>query len=138
MSPSQIMNLGGRFATFVNELLRLEVAAAGLVGGHVTTTYRVTDDARTREFTVQPQPPRSAEDQQPTIAGAPLIPPALGAVKETALLALRDLAKSLNARGFTVRLDPDDWTLIARNEATASSCSAVCLIPVQASRSTTR
>jgi hypothetical protein len=83
---------------------------------HITTTYRVTDDARTREFTVQPQPPRPAEDQHPS--AVPLIPPALGAVKEAALLALRDLAKSLDARGFTVRLDPDDWTLIARNEAT--------------------
>jgi hypothetical protein len=53
------------------------------------------------------------QDQQPTTATA--VP--LGPVKETALLSLRDLAKSLDARGFTVRLDPDNWTLIARNEA---------------------
>src|SRR4051812_44736524 len=77
-------------------------------------------DAPTREVTVQPQPPRPAEDQHPrTASDVPLIPPILGAVNEAALLALRDLAKSLDARGFTVRLDPDDRTLIARNEATA-------------------
>jgi hypothetical protein len=67
---------------------------------------------------VQPQPPRPAEDQHPSITSAvPLIPSTFGAVKETALQALRDLAKSLDARGFTVRLDPDNWTLVARNDA---------------------
>ena len=66
---------------------------------------------------MQPQPPKPAEDQQPTTATGVPLAPALGAVKETALLALRDLARSLNARGLTVRLDPDNWTLIARNEA---------------------
>jgi hypothetical protein len=32
-------------------------------------------------------------------------------------VALRDLARSLNARGFTIRLEPENWTLVARNEA---------------------
>lgn len=40
MSPKQIMDLGANFATFVNELLRLELASTGLGGGHLTTTYR--------------------------------------------------------------------------------------------------
>ena len=65
---------------------------------------------------MQPQPPRPAE-YQPPVPVTTVIAPILGAVKETALLSLRDLAKSLVARGFTVRLDPDNWTLVARNEA---------------------
>jgi hypothetical protein len=40
VSPRQIMDLGTNFATFVNELLRVELASAGLSGGHLTTTYR--------------------------------------------------------------------------------------------------
>ena len=40
VSPRQIMDLGTNFATFVNELLRLELASAGLSGGHLATTYR--------------------------------------------------------------------------------------------------
>ena len=65
---------------------------------------------------MQPQPPRPAVDQPP-VPVTTVIAPVPGAVKETALLSLRDLAHSLSARGFTVRLDPDDWTLVARNEA---------------------
>jgi hypothetical protein len=70
---------------------------------------------------VQPQPPKPAEDQQPTTSTAVPPAPTRGPVKETALLLLRDLAKSLDARGFTVRLDPDNWTLVARNEAAAAA-----------------
>lgn len=67
---------------------------------------------------MQPQPPRPAEDQHPsTTRAVPLIPSTLGAVEEAALLALRDLAKSLDARGFAIQLEPDDWTLVAKNEA---------------------
>lgn len=40
VSPRQIMDLGSNFATFVNELLRMELASAGLGGGHLTTTYQ--------------------------------------------------------------------------------------------------
>jgi hypothetical protein len=69
---------------------------------------------------VQPQPPRPAEDQQPTTATTVPLAPTRGSVKETAPLLLRDLAKSLDARGFTVRLDLDNWTLVARNEAPAA------------------
>ena len=74
---------------------------------------------------MQPQPPRRTNDEHPGTAGAvPLIPPTLDVIRETALLALRDLAKSLDARGFSVRLEPDARTLIARNEAPADDDDA--------------
>ena len=69
---------------------------------------------------MQPQPPKPAEDRQPSRATAVPLAPTHGTVKETALLSLRELAKSLDARGFTVRLDLDNWTLVARNEAVAA------------------
>src|SRR5579859_2587508 len=40
VTPSQIANLGGAFTPFVNALLRAEVAAAGLSGSLITTTYQ--------------------------------------------------------------------------------------------------
>jgi hypothetical protein len=41
VDPGQISELGVGFADFVNELLRVEVAAAGLDGGQLTTTRLV-------------------------------------------------------------------------------------------------
>jgi hypothetical protein len=41
VAPGQISALGVNFTPFVNELLRVESAAAGLDGGQLTTTYRV-------------------------------------------------------------------------------------------------
>lgn len=39
VAPSQIARLGGDFTPFINELLRVEAAAAGVDGGRLATTY---------------------------------------------------------------------------------------------------
>lgn len=40
VAPEQVARLGAAFATFINHLLAVEVAAAGLAGTSLTTTYK--------------------------------------------------------------------------------------------------